>query len=456
MNEQGKSGTRHPNLTEECVRQIGRLAYFWAWPMVNIRSRFEAFRQVPEPGLMGGVMPVGPHNEIGMLHDYISPEQKYVACPNQDVVYGFGILHPAAEPAIVQVPDFGSRFWVYQLGDQRTDGFADLGSMYGSTPGFYLVAGPDWDGDAPEGIEEILRCPTAIGYAIPRLFMDDTPADREAIQPLINQVMVYPLSRFTGETQERDWSAAPSFPPQIETGDEEIQWVHPETFFDQLPGVLDDVPPLEGEEALHGLVASLLAVAADDERVAGLLRDTAAEAESELVRPLFDFAHVGLPLPNGWTSPEGTAQFGTDYLTRTACAKSNIFVNKPRETSYFYLETDEAGEGLSGDRAYAVRFGPDQLPPVRGFWSLTLYNEHHFFHPNELDRYSLGTKNRDLVPDEDGGLTIDVGPGGPVPGREPNWLPAPSGKFELYLRAYWPGAPVLDGSWSPPAAVRRR
>ena len=38
----------------------------------------------------------------------------------------------------------------------------------------------------------------------------------------------------------------------------------------------------------------------------------------------------------------------------------------------------------------------EKLPPVRGFWSLTLYNEHHFFHPDELDRYSFGTKIKNL------------------------------------------------------------
>ncbi len=49
------------------------------------------------------------------------------------------------------------------------------------------------------------------------------------------------------------------------------------------------------------------------------------------------------------------------------------------------------------------------LPPVKGFWSLTLYNEHHFFHPNELDRYSLGTKDADLRHGEDGSLTLYAG-----------------------------------------------
>jgi hypothetical protein len=47
-----------------------------------------------------------------------------------------------------------------------------------------------------------------------------------------------------------------------------------------------------------------------------------------------------------------------------------------------------------------------KLPPVRAFWSLTLHNEHHFFHPDELDRYSFGTKIKNLHPARDGSLTL--------------------------------------------------
>jgi Protein of unknown function (DUF1254) len=87
-----------------------------------------------------------------MLHDYIGWKQRYITCPSQDLIYGFGILDLAREPVVVQVPDFGKRYWVYQATDLRTDGFADLGTMYGTKPGFYLLAGPDWDGKVPPGI----------------------------------------------------------------------------------------------------------------------------------------------------------------------------------------------------------------------------------------------------------------------------------------------------------------
>jgi hypothetical protein len=68
-----------------------------------------------------------------------------------------------------------------------------------------------------------------------------------------------------------------------------------------------------------------------------------------------------------------------------------MFDNRPGETQYFYVDTDSNDEQLSGRNQYAITFAAGDLPPVDGFWSLTLYNDEHFFHPNDLHRYSLGT-----------------------------------------------------------------
>jgi hypothetical protein len=139
------------------------------------------------------------------------------------------------------------------------------------------------------------------------------------------------------------------------------------------------------------------------------------------------------------------------YFTRTAVAKSNILVNAPRETKYFYQDFDTGGERLNGANRYTVTFDKGQTPPVNGFWSLTLYNEHHFFAPNELKRYSLGTKNKTLRYIEDGSLTLYVQAESPGSDRESNWLPSPKdGDFSLYVRSYWPKVEVTDGSWTPP------
>ena len=121
--------------------------------MVNMLNRRARITQAPEPGLLGGILPVAPQGRIGMLHDYIDPAETFVTCPNQDVVYGLGFFDLDTQPVVVQVPDFGDRFWVYALYDQRTDQFGELGKPYGTKPGFYLLVGPDWDGDVPDGID---------------------------------------------------------------------------------------------------------------------------------------------------------------------------------------------------------------------------------------------------------------------------------------------------------------
>jgi hypothetical protein len=135
-------------------------------------------------------------------------------------------------------------------------------------------------------------------------------------------------------------------------------------------------------------------------------------------------------------------------------AKSNIFVNAPNETKYFYQDLDSSGARLNGRNRYTVTFAKDLTPPVHGLWSLTLYNEHHFFAPNEINRFSLGTKNKTLKSGPDGSLTLYVQADQPPQTQRDNWLPAPKGDFSLYVRAYWPKPAVTEGSWTPPAVVR--
>jgi hypothetical protein len=130
-------------------------------------------------------------------------------------------------------------------------------------------------------------------------------------------------------------------------------------------------------------------------------------------------------------------------------------VNKPNETKYFYQDMDAGGGRLNSANRYTVTFAKGGLPPVRGFWSLTLYNEHHFFAPNDLKRYSTGTKNKSLKYNADGSLTIYVQSESPGADRESNWLPAPDkADFSLYVRAYWPQPAITSGKWTPPAVVK--
>jgi hypothetical protein len=438
----------------EYVRAIARVAYVWGWPMVNMLNRRARITQAPEPGLMGGVLPVAPKGQLGMLHDYIQPDERFVVCPNQDVVYGLGFFDLHTQPVVIQVPDFGDRFWVYALYDQRTDQFGELGSPYGSKPGFYLLVGPNWKGDVPSGITGVLRSSTSLANAIPRVFQNDTAEDRKAIQPIINQIVAYPLTEFDGNMKTIDWSKAPSFPAPDAQGKTETKWVVPEKFFDQFGEVLEMVPPLPGEEALYAQFRWLMDVAAKDSDIKKVMTEEAIAAEKEVIGPFFQWKHNGKPAGNGWNRSVNNAQWGVDYFNRTGSAKSNMFGNRPNETQYFYTDNDASGQPLDGSKAYAVTFAAGQEPPVNGFWSLTLYNQEHFFSPNALNRYSLGTKNEGLKRNKDGSLTLYVGSASPGKDKESNWLPAPREPFSLYIRAYWGKQAILDGTWKPPSVER--
>jgi hypothetical protein len=439
-------------MTKEYVTTFGRNVYLWGWPLINARHRRASFAEAPEPGYRGGVLPAAPTGYVSMLTDYITPEQRFVAHPNQDVVYGFGFAAVDKDPVVIQVPDFGDRFWMYALYDARSDEFSNLGKQYGTKPGLYLVVGPKWKGEAPAGISSVIRSPTDLVGMAPRIFMDDTAKDRQAIQPLINQVLLYPLRKYTGTMQTKDWKKAPTFGPAAQGG-QETRWVVPETFFDELPDVINEVPPLPGEEALYANIRSLLDAAARNPELKETLKQVAIDAEASLITPLFAFTNNGVPVGNGWTTPANGARFGYDYLTRAATSKSNMYVNQPEETRYFFLDVDADDRRLNGNNNYTVTFPPGQTPPANGFWSLTMYDKNHFFAPNAIQRYSLGTKNKTLRSNPDGSLTIYVQAESPGPDKEPNWLPAPKDDFSMTIRTYWPKPEVLDGQWVPPPAA---
>jgi hypothetical protein len=440
-------------MTAEFARMFARDVYVWGWPIVNAFHRRVSFATAPEPGLLGGVVPAAPTGYVAMLSHYIDPAQRWVAHPNQDVVYGFGYGAVDDDPVVLQVPDFGDRFWVYALYDARSDEFSNLGRQYGTQPGNYLVVGPNWNGTVPEGIADILRSPTELVAMGPRVFLDDTDEDRKHIQSALSQIVIYPLMEYTGEPKVVNWPAIPHF-PAAESADGETRWVDPETFFDELPAILDLVPALPGEESRYAMTRALLAAAASDPDVALAVREAAAEAERDIISPLFDFRTNGQRLSGGWNSPPGVARWGFDYLTRAATAKSNMYVNQPEETRYFFLECDSTERRLDGHHNYSITFPAGQAPPVDGFWSLTLYNPEHFFAPNELGRYSLGTKNKTMRFAADGSLTILIQHTSPGTEHEANWLPAPLGEFELTIRTYWPKPEVNTGDWTPPPVTR--
>jgi hypothetical protein len=164
------------------------------------------------------------------------------------------------------------------------------------------------------------------------------------------------------------------------------------------------------------------------------------------------YARIKAVRVNGWVTMLGLGEPSNGPLLRAAHAQ--FFpgpANTAPEAVYWWTNTDSAGLALTGARAYVLRFSAGHLPPNDAFWSITMADARSRFAANPLGRYSVSNRTG-LLPNPDGSVDILIQPAAPV-GRESNWLPAPPGRFVLWLRVYLPGPAVRNGAYSVPAVV---
>lgn len=163
-------------------------------------------------------------------------------------------------------------------------------------------------------------------------------------------------------------------------------------------------------------------------------------------------AHAYVTKVNGWTTMYGCGEPGNGVLYRAACAGTFPGpINVPQEAMYWTTKVDSTGQKLSGQHGYIMHFPAGQLPPNDAFWSLTMGDARNHFVPNPINRYSVSDRSC-LVPNSDGSVAIYIQNDTPA-SHESNWLPAPTGKFILWLRVYLPGATILDGKYKVPPVV---
>jgi len=155
---------------------------------------------------------------------------------------------------------------------------------------------------------------------------------------------------------------------------------------------------------------------------------------------------------NGWSSIQKAGQPGNGLLVRAALQKALPVVNVFEEAAYWTASVDGAGKRFSGEHVYRLHFPPGQLPPNDAFWSLTATDTVGYMVSNPIGRSSVDDHSG-LVTNADGSVDIllqSQEPSGPAQ----NWLPIPTGRFKLMLRAYLPGVPIVDGSYEVPPVVQ--
>jgi hypothetical protein len=437
-------------LTPSQARAIAKDTYVYGFPIVDsyrIQHSFFVDRDNPEFK--------APWNAIRNVARVFTPDDKAAQTPNSDTPYSFLGMDLRAEPFVLTIPAIeNDRYFSVQLVDDYTHNFDYIGTRTtGNGGGRYLIAGPNWTGAAPAGIDKVFRSETEFAFAFYRTQLFDA-ADLDKVKAVQAGYRVQTLSQFLG-------APPPPAPPKIEFAaplTAEAQKVSPE-FFTVLDFVLRFCPTHPSETGLRARFAELGIGAGKPFRPEALAPDILEAVKAGMADAWAEFA--AFKARGVDTGMVGSADvFGTreflknNYLYRMAAAVLGIYGNSKEEAIYPVYSVDAAGEKLDGSaKAYALRFAPEKLPPVHAFWSVTLYElPASLLYANPLERYLINSQMLpNLKRDADGGVTLHIQHASPGPDREPNWLPAPSGPFWIILRLYLPKAEAQTGAWRQPA-----
>jgi hypothetical protein len=448
-------------IAPEEAEGIAREAYVWGFPMVmNYKTLYNYVIDASSPDYKG------PFNQVTCEARLFTPDDKAVVTPNADTPYCMFWLDLRSEPQVLSVPEMEpERFYHFQLIDLYTHNFAYVGTLTtGNDAGSLLIAGPDWQGETPEGVDEVLRSETEMVFAVTRtqLFGSDDLARVEEIQAAYR---VQPLSEFLCEE-------APPAPPAIDFP----AWQEGAQFDERFYGYLDFMmslleEPARGREELWQQLGRL-GLGTDDAfdfaalapEIQQALRAGREAGFSDI--ETFIAGHSDDPLMSGkifgtrrFLEESAAANFQSDGIDilRSVAAHMGLYGNSAAEAIYPTFLTDADGAPLDASaHRYTVTFAEGQLPPVAAFWSLTLYDgKTQLFIENPIDRYLLNsTMMDDFRMGDDGSLTLLIQTEAPEEAWQPNWLPAPEGPFYLVLRLYGPQDAALEGSWTPPPVAR--
>jgi hypothetical protein len=431
----------------EEARAIAKDAYVYGFPIVDsYRIQYAYAVNKDDPEYKGG------WNEVHNTARVYTPQDKAVQTPNSDTPYSFVSYDLRAEPLVFIVPKVDKdRYFSLQFIDLYTHDFAYVGSRAtGNDGGAFLLAGPNWHGETPAGITQVIRSETELGLVMYRTQLF-SPEDIDNVKKIQAGYQVKPLSAFLGQP------AAPAAPP--------IEFVRPLTveqertapeLFEVLNFVLQYAPTVPSETALMERFAKLGIGPGGSYRAADLSPELLQAVKDGIADAWKDHDALNARLDSGEITSGDL--FGTretlknDYLKRMLAASAGIYGNVREEALYPALVHDTEGQPLDGSHRYVVRFAPGQLPPANAFWSVTMYElPSRMLVDNPIDRYLI---NSPMLPslkkDPDGGLTLYVQHASPGKALESNWLPAPAGPFLMAMRLYWPKAEALDGTWEVP------
>ena len=436
-------------LTAGEARDLARDAWLFGLPLVMVEKQidYNTYTRNVE-------VPRAPLNQFVHFRQFVDASNRAVVGFNVDNLYSFAHLDLVAEPWVLSVPEMGDRFWMMQLIDAWNGVPAAPGSRThgGKKQHLFLIAGPDWDGDVPEGME-LLRSPTNLAMIGGRTYCAGAE-EYELVNQLQDNYALTPLSAW-GKSY-----TPPTDVPLKEGVDgktlvnEQVMALSAEQFFANLNRLMATNPPYPDDAPMLAKLRPLGIAPGESFSTEALAEDVRTAIDEGVAMAKLAMAEEMKKLGkfvDNWGLTYDMGRYGTRYTYRASWTFAGIGGNLIEDAFYPLTNFDSEGNQLTGERAYTLTFAKEAWPPAKAFWSITLYDLEGYLVDNPLNRYALGDRSG-MKPNPDGSLTIYIQAENPGADKEGNWLPAPkTGPFKLSLRLYTPDEAVLNETWTPPA-----
>lgn len=448
--------------TPEDAKEIAKKAYIYGFPMVVHYKTMYNYTLNKE-----SVEYKGAFNEKNCEARVFTPEDKAIVTPNSDTPYCMFWLDIRNEPIVLSIPKIeDNRYYSFQLIDLYTHNFAYIGTLStGNQAGKYLIAKDGWKSKKPKGIKDVIYSETNLFFVIVRTQLMNAN-DLQNVKAIQDKYQIQGLSSFLGKEPVKS-KQIDNFPVWND-GDEFTA-----ESFNYMNFMLNQTSPIASEIELRNSFAKLDIGTESGFDINNFDEETQIAIEEgvkEGIKEMTDFVAEISTDPLASTKIFGTRDFLTKsakenynsdnvYVMRAVAAQLGLYGNSAQEATYptYLMETPNIPYDASKYN-YTLTFPKDELPPVKAFWSFSMYDgiTQLFIH-NELNRYLL-TSNmlKDFVYNEDGSLTFYIQKDSPEGALKSNWLPAPSGPFYCTMRLYGPKEEALNGEWVNPPLVRMR
>jgi hypothetical protein len=423
------------------AKAIASEAYLYAYPMLyNYKTLFQQAVDPSFPGFIGGF------NRFRHYSRGFTPADRDIVTPSNDTPYSWAWLDLRTEPMVVSVPASPDRYYVLQWFDLYTHNFAYIGSRAtGTEAGDYLFAGPGWSGETPTGVKKVFRAETEIIGTLTRTSWSGSD-DHDGLVAMQCQYRIRPLSEYAGG---RPPQPAPAFlfPAWDEARANSVG------FIDYLNFILQFAPPVASEKATLERFAKI-GIGPGRAFDAAALDPAMRDAIEAGVKDGNDKLQAAVAKTTSSVDLFGTREFlGADYVMRRALgAAMGLYGNSKEEAYYTAYAVDADKQPLDGAKSYVLHFSKDQVPTVKFFWSMTMYDlPGRQLVANPISRYAIGSRTPGFKTNADGSVDIYLQAASPGPDKESNWLPSPAkGPYYMVLRMYGPEGALAEGKWQAP------